>query len=765
MKCSRFFLTLSLFVALFQLHGQAPSIDDNKAHRRYWYYRTRLINDFMKIGKDQGDCVVFPERNYSGTNNRESKVGPDQIDIVNQYLMTLALEYKLLTRNSQNPEETVKEIYNILYSINRLDMEAEQFWDSNFTPPSNQHVLANGPLNGFILREDMPSDYLTKNKNRDHFNYSRLEVNNTNPPTGFCGLEYTDTLTSDNKFSNYTGFPPGSNNQPKNDLSWVQDKYHSLLVSLMFIVKYIPSGTTHKENNVVQSFQDGEIYIRNEAIKMANRVYLYCRGPFSTWVLTYLNSANQSQGTLGVGAFANIYSWALSRMTCHTTFGFPFPPSNSPCVAYTDPTSVGIGFPAYQAQFTSPGFSMDNAVFKAWDEAGVNDPAVLLPDYLAMVPNTTAWNIEWAQLLRKVLHQNGLLVEPESTFASSIDQAPCSGPYNFGSCNLGGCEWSAQDRLEHGNSRGAGCTACGNSNNPFPGNYPGVDYMLLHNLYYEHLNQQKDLTASLPVYAGYNLMDNDDQSFWPVTLGSITLGTNAFPAKVAVFQNLVSTAHIFATNSPFAPGNSIPSNVAYRAGKSIELLPSKIPGAHGFTVENGSEFTATVQRYVCSGNNDALYLRYATDSSLTSNDYENDEITQIPLHYVESPPSDADNNPYGTQGASYSTLESTAQLQQQLIDAKIEKKETEIYNQNLNTRFSVMPNPSDGLFKIYVNKLSDNEQLSLQITDMKGNEVIKHSDIDGSLEIDMRACAEGLYMVRLISNQGFNHFEKISIAK
>ncbi len=49
------FIILSLWV-------KSQTIDNDKAHRRYWYYRTRMINDFMKIGKNQGDCLVFAER-------------------------------------------------------------------------------------------------------------------------------------------------------------------------------------------------------------------------------------------------------------------------------------------------------------------------------------------------------------------------------------------------------------------------------------------------------------------------------------------------------------------------------------------------------------------------------------------------------------------------------------------------------------------------------------------------------------------------------
>mgnify|MGYP007037490474 CR=1 FL=1 len=46
-----------------------------------------MINDFMKIGKDQGSCIVLAQRNYlednSGLPELMSKVGPDQIEISN----------------------------------------------------------------------------------------------------------------------------------------------------------------------------------------------------------------------------------------------------------------------------------------------------------------------------------------------------------------------------------------------------------------------------------------------------------------------------------------------------------------------------------------------------------------------------------------------------------------------------------------------------------------------------------------------------------
>ena len=59
-----FFTLLSIIVSVI-INAQSITNEelDNKAHRRYWYYRTRMVNDFMKIGKEQGDCIMFPQRN------------------------------------------------------------------------------------------------------------------------------------------------------------------------------------------------------------------------------------------------------------------------------------------------------------------------------------------------------------------------------------------------------------------------------------------------------------------------------------------------------------------------------------------------------------------------------------------------------------------------------------------------------------------------------------------------------------------------------
>lgn len=818
------FKTITVFVFCIQsFQVTSQQIDNDKAHRRYWYYRTRMINDFTKIGKNQGDCIVFAERNdgYGGvTKETQSKPGPDQIDIMNMYLMTLALEYKILSRNGQSTAETIKEIYHILYTINRLDMEAEAIWDNTPRVEIYPTQLNSANLNGFILREDMPRSYIRENLL--HFNYSLKEQNNIlllgnvsqrQQYGGFTGTSLNGILHTDSIIgSKFSEFHNGGNGiLQADDLFWPQDKYFSCLNALLYIDKYIPPGVNYSENGSLQAFQDGLVNIKSEARAIAGRIYNYCKGTNNDWQL-YLQNSQGKLGTIHTGYVMNTYSWPTSRMACMVQNDFPWNILNSGCGGYNDITSLTIGKTSYDqlatnvVQANNPiHLNTDIPVFQAWCSAGSNLPAFIntigsvgtgapTPSYIHTFYNSTVNHIEWADLNRKVLHQSGLLLYQPSVYADALNVAPCQGPYNYGGCTHGGFEWSSQDRLEHQDARDAGCSKTGVV---FKGHYPGVDYMLLHNLYYEHLNQLKDgnggntssvtggatlggvvqqvfnwLTGVISnVNSGsnngsntgggvaydyaYNYMDNLDVTEWPkreITgfggFGSgpifTTRGTTQNPAKVAVFQNLTSYAHINFKTSATAPSNTIPSDVTYRAGKEISLLP-------GFEVQAGGNFHAYIQRYICFDNNDALNMRHIQDTSVLANpyfmDYEMDDINPVPLHYIPSPKSDADNNPVITE-----TVDDYSNIPLQL--------NPEYYQIN---EFSIQPNPSSGIFKVYTQTQDEDEHFELRIYDMRGQLISTYQNIGTEFEVNLSSYSKGIYMVQVLSSLGKTGTKRIDI--
>jgi hypothetical protein len=744
--------------------------ENEQAHRRYWYYRTRFINDFVKLGNSQGDGVCFPQRNYNGKLSADAKVGPDQIDITNQYLSALALEYKLLSRSNQSTAETVKEIYYLLRAINRLDARADWFWLTN--PPVNdnmnqypEHMF----LNGFILREDMPHNYLDSTSSTSsyhHFNYAKTEYNTTATSVNlsYAGLPEIAKLSRDNKFSNNEMFGIGSYfEERKEDLSCVHDKYQSMFIAFMLLVKYIPDGTGYYENGVLQSFQDGETDILQEVRNITNRCHEYIRGNtfgynISDWILEYPDGND-----LSLGQAALPYSFPLAKMICYINGGYPFTP---PCNSYQDGMSIGTGIPIYNVlpynpipSITPTLGSEDAAVFLGNCMAGSNAPVsgplvVSTPAYIAMRQNSVLNHVEWSELLRVVLHQTQQMIASKGTFANPINQAPCIGPYNHTGGDDAGNDWKSQDRLEHPKTL--------ITNNAPPGNYPGVDYMLLHNLYYEHLNQESDAgSAETGVYkAAYNLMDNYDTQIWPrqwnqtatgfgqsqdmligvdATVNQLsnpsgpgTLLTTKSPAYVKVFQNLTSSAHIYAMASPAAPNNTIPSKVEYRAGKSITFID-------GFEVDSGANFYAYLKRYVCAESDYGAGMRQGQNSD---NDYLNDVMNEsIPIHYVESPKSASDRYPHGSH------------MDDQALQT----------NSSLEKKLTILPNPSSGLFKVQVEKLSEEEKFSLSVYDMNGLLIYSAENISTKHDINLESYSSGIYMIQVVSGTGRSMVKKVNV--
>src|ERR1700741_283194 len=120
-----------LFILLSTMVKGQTSDDEN--HRKYWYYRTRLVNDFLKVGISDGNSIPFSERGlyYDGSSNASlttaMKCG-DGTSKLGVYIGVLATEYKLLKINGQNTDKVLHELACALYALDRLDMNAEPLW-------------------------------------------------------------------------------------------------------------------------------------------------------------------------------------------------------------------------------------------------------------------------------------------------------------------------------------------------------------------------------------------------------------------------------------------------------------------------------------------------------------------------------------------------------------------------------------------------------------------------------------------------------------
>lgn len=132
---------------------------------KYWFYRYRLINDFMKIGPNCGESMPFGERkaSYWGASVKDSTLytgGEVPIHLGN-YIAALASEHRLLFKNGLNTNRTDYEMDLAINAFERMDKNAEAYtFDfistksySNSCQPQNAW---SNKLNGYFIRDDVP---------------------------------------------------------------------------------------------------------------------------------------------------------------------------------------------------------------------------------------------------------------------------------------------------------------------------------------------------------------------------------------------------------------------------------------------------------------------------------------------------------------------------------------------------------------------------------------------------------------------------------
>lgn len=130
------------FLTFFQYSVHGQSIEKNLD--KYWNYRDRLSTYFVKIGPEIGESVVAYVRNRSKSHTKGFDVGDQTIDLA-WYIGILATEYQLLNEQKQSTESTLQELYYALMAFERLD-RCEKY------PPWN---LDKDTLDGFFHRYDV----------------------------------------------------------------------------------------------------------------------------------------------------------------------------------------------------------------------------------------------------------------------------------------------------------------------------------------------------------------------------------------------------------------------------------------------------------------------------------------------------------------------------------------------------------------------------------------------------------------------------------
>lgn len=551
-----------LCAAYLQASAQTPA----QNHDKYWYYRYRLINNFLLVGDCQG-CSIPAYRRGLGNNKHAGEEVLDWGDgqDLGWYIGILATEYGLLIKHNQDASGTKKELFYALEAFNRLDYNAEVYW----TPPYNAPNPSNGSYNGFFIRDDVPgtvSDFVQNHY--EHFNSSYVQ---TQRPVRIATSIFSET------------HPPEENSQ---------DNVIHLMMGLALVNKFVDEGAVYHDGAGVRLFRrDGEASIRNEARNISHDVVRWIQ--VHSWVVkNAVTGLNVEEGAccpavISYG-FAEAYCKATDKtsMVLHLFTGFD-------CGVFADAISIpnlGIWWALQQPlalavppSFTAHIIGILAAIGNSW---------YLSPTPLVLV-NTTAGGLaaffpsqrmEYLPLLRQVLH-GGINLVSNATYTDLLNSAPCLGPYNLGNGNYPVFEWSSDHRFRDPEDRGAAMPL------ERQGEYSGLDYMLLFNLY----AIAKD--SYLPVY--FDKRDRNVTVSFPLpAFPTGSAGSQAFPLTIEAFDSISANNHINFGGTPSTRGD-----VKYRAGREIALAP-------GFAVDAGANFGAYVKPFTCdsSGN----YVRATT---------------------------------------------------------------------------------------------------------------------------------------------------------
>ncbi len=301
-----------------------------------------------------------------------------------------------------------------------------------------------------------------------------------------------------------------------------------------------------------------------------------------------------------------------------------------------------------------------------------------------------------------------------------LENAPCEGNYNFSPFGRPSSDWGAPNRLDR-------MDPIFYYNDHCPrilGEFHGLDYMLLHNLYY--------LSEGSNAY--FNHSDRKINEQFPSPSGAFS---NAFPRTRGAFEYITSENATLNSNA----------GVDFRAGKIIDLKP-------GFTTKSGANFHAYISPYKCSGSPYNGEMDRHINGTVVNNEYEGDLYKEASTNKDES----INQNHELTYEQQSVVKKFISEL-----DSMIKSTNSAILD-NIYTKITVFPNPSNGNFNIAFD-LNREDNINLQILDASGKEIYNHKHIVGNITypIDLTAYADGLYMVIAKNTKGDTYIKKITI--
>lgn len=420
---------------------------DIENQSKYQYYKTRFQKNFISTGDDFGESIPFSQRvwntYYSPDVHRLE--GGEHTLVLGNYIAFLGTEYKLYKQSKLSTQGTLKELYYALRAFNRLDYYAETYEKD----PTNRKPS----LNGFFVREDIPDGFL---KDNPSLNYGTIPPD-TNTNYGYVkNSGRTLTVTQHGDEDNRPDEKPIHSHMS-------QDHAIRVLWGLMLAYRCLDDGVAYYEDNSqvgLKSFLDGEHEIKKEIRNIFLRIIQYMKAGE--------NSINQWHIKKPNGDKVEAGSW----------------------VGYKK--ELEVAYDIMNRDLTSASQPPRNSVTGFFSQFGINDwmnRRMQLESQNLSNNNYNTWKrtyklgyepyfIHYGILVHDWSFSDEKLKELKETTEFYLNVAPCKGTYYHNDKDYAQFGWASPDRSE----RSFENTYFGVLH--APGNYNGLDYLLMHNLYY-----------------------------------------------------------------------------------------------------------------------------------------------------------------------------------------------------------------------------------------------------------------------------------------
>ncbi|MBL0048856.1 MAG: T9SS type A sorting domain-containing protein [Bacteroidetes bacterium] len=554
-------LLIFIFFLFLQHFAVAQISDDQQRQLKYWYYRERLRTKFMlDIGAGHGESIPASFRtDFHPTPGGTWEEGADGTITLSYYIIALVTEYDLLTQNGQNTDATLNELYYAVEAINRLDHYCESWW--GFTTS----------LNGFLMREDLC------------FNCWDDALHQKNNTSYQSVIDHLNNKSQNSRIDNLGAMWIASKEHMLPEFEMSIDQVLHLYMALNVLINKMPSSVSPSLN-----FMDGPYSFSNEAKEIMKRIidYIHHSG---TLVNTPWNwRIYDPTGTPTLNGTASAYLQAPALSFANLNFA-----------NHNNPTKIIKTADQAWKKLEKVYKYMVGAPFVFWSSQGLKFLECLTfsgPYYVNnnhVLPFGAKINLYSTDLSHKhprvdlpLLNQYLYGIADwhgNPYYRNLLDEAPCYGPYNFSEdCNTvlyQSYNWSSSTLLVEPERRGE-CDP------DFPGEYHGLDYMVLYNLVC--------LTKNEPTKKYfYDLYNNTMITDFP-TLSNY--GSSSDPADIISHNTITASNHI--SNS---------GDVEYRAGKSIDLTTN-------FTVDAQANFYAHIDDVECVDDGDVFERKLSAKS-------------------------------------------------------------------------------------------------------------------------------------------------------